>query len=108
MEKAIETGCQVGRENVMISHLQFADDIFFFVEKEESSFKNLLTVVGLFCSVSGLKINMAKSTILGLRVADEIVASLVEWVGCEVGVWLTTYLGMPLGENPCSSTFGNL
>ena len=25
-------GCNVGRDNVMISHLQFADDTLFFVE----------------------------------------------------------------------------
>ena len=28
-------GCKVGRDNLMISHLQFADDTIFFVEAEE-------------------------------------------------------------------------
>ena len=41
-------GCRMGRDNVMVSHLQFADCTLFFVESEESSFKNLLIVV---CSV---------------------------------------------------------
>ena len=108
MERAIEAGfikgCQVGRENVMISHLQFANDTFFFVEQGGSSFKNLLMLVGLFCSVLGLKINMAKSTLLGMGVDEEIVISMAESVGCEVGVWPTTYLGMPLGGNPCCRT----
>ena len=59
LEKVTETGfvkeCQVGREKMVISHLQFADNTLFFVENGDSFFKNLLTVVGLFCSVSGLK-----------------------------------------------------
>ena len=61
MERAMEVGfvkgCRVGRDNVMVSHLQFADDTLFFVESEGNHFENLLTVVGMFCSVSGLKIN---------------------------------------------------
>ena len=75
------------------------------MESEGSSFKNLLIVLALFCSVSGLKINRSKSTILGMGVEDEIVSSMADLVGCEVGVWPTKYLGLPLGGNPCSAAF---
>ena len=61
--------------------------------------------MGLFSSVSGLKINMAKSTLLGMGVDEETVLSLAESVGSEVGAWPTAYLGMPLGGNPCYWTF---
>ena len=109
MERATEigfvNGWRVGRDNVLVSHLQFADDTIFFLELEGVSFKNLLTVLGLFCSVSGLKINMGKSTILGMGVNDRIVSSMAGFVGCEVGVWPITYLGLPLEGNPCSWTF---
>ena len=88
MEKAMDTGfirgCHVGRENVMISHLQFVDDTLFFLDHIGSSFTNLLTIVGLFCLVSELKINMAKSILLGLGVEEEAVRSLAEMVGYEV------------------------
>ena len=81
MERATEVGfvkgCRVGRDNEMISHLQFVDDTLFFVESEGAYFKNLLIVMGMFCSVSGLKINMCKSTILGMGVDDEIVTSMI-------------------------------
>ena len=40
-----------------------------------------------------------------MGVDDETVLSLAYSVGCEVGVWLTTHLGMPLGGNPYSRTF---
>ena len=58
----------MGRDNVLVSHLQFADDTIFFLEPDGDSFKNLLKVLALFCSTSGLKINMGKSIILGLGV----------------------------------------
>ena len=55
MERASESGFvqgwRVGRDKVVISHLQFVDDTIFFLEYDESSFKNLLLVLALFCSV---------------------------------------------------------
>ena len=108
MERAIEAGfikgCQVGRENVMISHLQFANDTFFFVEQGGSSFKNLLMLVGLFCSVLGLKINMAKSTLLGMRVDEEIVISMAESVDCGLPLIWVCHWEEILAVGP----FGNL
>ena len=63
MERATEIsfvkGWLVGRDNVMVSHLQFTNDTIFFLESEGASFNNLLKVLGLFCSGLGLKINMA-------------------------------------------------
>ena len=109
MERATEVGfvkgCKVGKEKIMISHLQFADDTIFFIDPEGSSFNNLLTLIGLFCATSGLKINMAKSTLLGLGVDEESIQSLAEMVGCGVELWPISYLGMPLGGNPNSRTF---
>ena len=109
MEKATEVGfvkgCKVGKDNILISHLQFADDTIFFIDSEGPSFNNMMTLLGLFCEASGLKINMAKSILLGLGVSDQVITSRAEMVGCEVGTWPISYLGMPLGGNPCSRSF---
>ena len=51
---------------------------------------------------------MGKSTFLGMGVDDEIVASIAYSLGCEVGLWSTKYLGMPLGGNPCCGDFWEL
>ena len=40
-----------------------------------------------------------------MGVNEGIVKSLADSVGCEVGFWPTTYLGMPLGGNPCCRSF---
>ena len=42
-------GCNVGKDNILISHLQFADDTIFFVDSDGSSFNNLISVLGLVC-----------------------------------------------------------
>ena len=60
-EKRMIRGCKVGKDKVEISHLQFADDILFFLEADEFVFDNLLKVLRIFCEVSGLKVNMGKS-----------------------------------------------
>ena len=109
MERATEVGlykgCTMGKENTMISHLQFADDTVFFIDSEGPSFHNTMTLVGLFCEASSLKINMAKNTFLELGVEDQVTTSYAKMVGCGVGEWPISYLGMPLGENPCSRSF---
>ena len=59
----------------------------------------------VFCKfrgvASGLNINMAKSALVGINIVEEEVVSLADEVGCEVGSWPMSYLGMPLGGNPC-------
>ena len=109
MDRVTEIGFvkpwRVGRGNVKVFHLQFADDTIFFMDLEEVSFKDLLIVLGLLCSASGLKINMGKSTIFGSGIDVDIVSSMAESVGCEVGTWLTNYLGLPLGGYPRSLDF---
>ena len=61
--------------------------------------------MGLFRAILGSKINMTKSVLLGMAVNDVFVSSLADSMGSEVGEWPTTYLGMPLGGNPCSRSF---
>uniref|UniRef100_A0A803P465 Reverse transcriptase domain-containing protein n=1 Tax=Cannabis sativa TaxID=3483 RepID=A0A803P465_CANSA len=106
--KAVSTGnisgFLVGKERVQVSHLQFADDTIFFVENEQSLHK-LLRVVEAFCAISGLKINLSKSQLLGICMDEEIVSRLARRIGCEVGSWPLQYLGMPLGGSPRKWSF---
>ena len=70
MERATEIsfvkGWTVGRDNVMVSHLQFADDTIFFLESEGAYFKNLLKVLGFFLLCVRFKDKYGQEHYLGI------------------------------------------
>ena len=109
MEKAQENdlikGLCIGQEKVEISHLQFADDTIFFLTEDEEVWNNLLQVLNLFCSVSGLKINKAKCFLAGINSESEKLNRMAVSWGCEVGCWPIKYLGLPLGGRPRAIKF---
>ncbi|KAK9927793.1 hypothetical protein M0R45_024959 [Rubus argutus] len=111
LEKAKETkiieGLVVGRERVEVSHLQFADDTIFLASGCEQSWCNLLSIIECFGSMSGMKINKAKCSLVGINVEAGKVERLANLWGCTVGSWPMKYLGLPLGGNPRASTFWN-
>ncbi|KAG5013105.1 hypothetical protein JHK82_025244 [Glycine max] len=49
----------VGSEDVLVSHLQFADDTVMFLEPNANSFLHSLLILSLFEIISGLKINLS-------------------------------------------------
>lgn len=46
----------IGKDEVLVSHLQFTDDTIFFHFGDEEKFTILLKVVDLFCAVSRLRV----------------------------------------------------
>ena len=90
----------VGRDKVEVTHLQFADDTLFFMEANPNVFLNYLKLVEVFGSVSGLRVNLTRSTLLGINTNEEMLQNLASILGCGIGVWLIKYLGLPLGGNP--------
>ncbi|XP_009335445.1 uncharacterized protein LOC103928158 [Pyrus x bretschneideri] len=109
MEKAHENhlikGLGIGQERVEISHLQFADDTIFFLAEDEDVWNNLLEVLNLFCTISGLKINKAKCSMAGINSDCEKLKGMADSWGCEVGSWPIKYLGLPLGGRPKALMF---
>ena len=98
-------GFEVGKDKVMVSHLQFADDTLFFLKNDDHSLDNLILLLNVFCLASGLKINMAKSQLLGINMDEEVILEKSRRIGCEVGKWPLQYLGLPLGGNLCRKLF---
>ena len=89
MEKAQELelikGLVVGRESIEISHLQFADDTIFFLEGFEGSWSHLLELLEFFSTISGLKINKDKCSLVGINSNEEKIERLAHSWGCGVG-----------------------
>ena len=96
---------EVGRDKIKVSHLQFTDATLFFLKENEDNIRTLYSALRIFCSVSGLKINFEKSTLLGINLEGEEVGYLAGLVECSVGEWPTKYLGLPLGDNPTRKSF---
>ncbi|KAL5543390.1 hypothetical protein UlMin_007174 [Ulmus minor] len=94
-------------EEVVVSHLQFADDTLFLLEPDKSNIEKVNTILKFFSMCSGLKINMNKSSLAGISLTKEEVGVLASEVGCEKGSWPMKYLGLPLGGNPNSAEFWN-
>ena len=103
MNKAIDAGFLEGfqitnarSESFLISHLLFADDTLFFCKPQESNLGYLRCVLLLFEALSGLKVNLAKSTIIPIGEVPDL-HQLAHFFGCGVDSLPSTYLGLPLG-----------
>ena len=95
------SGCRVkGRseEEVLISHLLFADDTLVFCKASQDHLTYLSWLFLWFEVVSGLRINLEKSELIPVGRVENI-DDLAWGFGCKVGSLPSTYLGMPLGAS---------
>ncbi|GKV47542.1 hypothetical protein SLEP1_g54439 [Rubroshorea leprosula] len=99
MEKGIYKGVKVGNEGVMVSHLQFADDMVFFGEALEDNIRVVKTIMRIFKLASGLKINFEKSHLMGVGVAESWQTEMAYRLQCKEGELPFKYLGIPIGGN---------
>ncbi|XP_071695936.1 uncharacterized protein [Rutidosis leptorrhynchoides] len=91
-------GVKVGVDKVVVSHLQYADDTIFSVNGVEKNARNLMLLLECFERTSGLKVYYNKSNLLSVGVDASDVSSLADCCGCQPGVFLFTYLGLPVGS----------
>lgn len=63
-------GVQVGRNGMIISHLQFADDTILFSNNDRNEILNIKRILRYFQLLSGLKINFSKSMLCGIKIND--------------------------------------
>ena len=84
------------REELAISHLFYADDTLIFCEADSDQLKFLSWILMWFEAMSGLKINLAKSEIIPIGPVINL-EGLASDLGCKMGSFPTSYLGLPLG-----------
>jgi hypothetical protein len=87
----------MGSEQVHILHLLFADDMLVFSGASLDQVQAIDDLLICFELVSGLKVNLAKSTLVPVGEVSNVEA-LAEVLGCEVGSLPIKYLGLPLGD----------
>ena len=57
-------GVLVGRDNVNITHLQYADDTLIFSLVKEQNIQNIQSILDCFTIMSGLSINYSKTALI--------------------------------------------
>ncbi|XP_071694847.1 uncharacterized protein [Rutidosis leptorrhynchoides] len=99
MEIGFIRGIKVGMDNSHLSHLIYADDVIILSYWSDLELNRILLILEVFYRVSGLKLNVTKSHVFGIGVADNDVVSLANIAGARVGTFPTTYLGIPIGSS---------
>ncbi|MCH92675.1 LINE-1 reverse transcriptase like, partial [Trifolium medium] len=93
-------GFKVGNNGLFVSHLQYADDTIFLGEASVENPWTLKTIIRCFELASGLKVNFAKSNVIGVNVSADFLNLAERILHCSVGSIPFTYLGLPVGANP--------
>lgn len=92
-------GASIGRDNMSISHLMYTDDVIFFGEWSWLNAHHLMCMLRCIFLISGLKVNVHKSNVLGIGVSDDDVTSMANVIGCGAANLPMKYLGVPVGCN---------
>nr|GEU74624.1 RNA-directed DNA polymerase, eukaryota [Tanacetum cinerariifolium] len=98
VNEGLFTGLQLN-ESMTISHLFYADDVVFIGEWSESNMENIVIILKCFFLASGLKINIQKSHIMGVGVADGLIHQAASLIGCAIMKTPFRYLGVLVGNN---------
>jgi len=89
-------GFVIGRDNVLVSHLQFVDDTLFFASGSDQNFVTIQSILSIFGLVFGLKVNMGKSSLAGINCSQDKLDRLVGFLGCSVDGWPMKVLGFAI------------
>lgn len=84
----------------MVTHLQFADDMILFTSTNWDEIVTLKRILRCFQMVSGLKINLSKSYLVGVGCSEENIQILATRLHCRKGSLPCQYLGLSIGANP--------
>ncbi|XP_028112427.1 uncharacterized protein LOC114310576 [Camellia sinensis] len=102
-DKGVIEGFMVGRDRIGVTHLQFADDTIFFSSNEESKMGSLLKILRIFEIVSGLKVNLSKSSVVGINLGESYVRRVADMLGCSIELFPLKYLA--IGGDPRVASF---
>ncbi|XP_071725541.1 uncharacterized protein [Rutidosis leptorrhynchoides] len=91
-------GCKFGN-NLSINHSQFADDTIIFAQPNVRELNRIKFIMGLFFQLSGLQMNVIKTTLYGIHVSKEDMINFSAIFECKVGTFPMVYLGIPIGFN---------
>ncbi|GJX22164.1 RNA-directed DNA polymerase, eukaryota [Tanacetum coccineum] len=83
-------------DSLTLSHLLYADDAVFIGKWDKSNINTLVNVLNCFFLASGLKINLHKSKLMGIRIPQEDVFMAANSIGCTTLTASFNYLGVKI------------
>ncbi|GKV52113.1 hypothetical protein SLEP1_g58708 [Rubroshorea leprosula] len=99
IDRGLFQGVEVGSNGVRFSHIQFADDTILFGHATESNIWATKCILRTFELVSRLKINYAKSHLIGVHVQEEWNLKMACLLNCNMGETPFKYLEVQVGGN---------
>jgi len=97
--KGLFKGIKVGRKEISITMLQFADDTLFFCKETTQNVMVLKSILRCFELASGLKVNFHKSRLAGIGVQPTTIHRYSTLLNCGTMKVPFTYLGILVGGN---------
>lgn len=103
MNKAAELelfrGAIIRRNNIHVSHLQFADDTLLMGEESVENARTMKRILRNMELISGLKVNFEKCCVYGVNVPLDRLENMANILGCNMGALPFSYLGIKVGGN---------
>ncbi|GKC26786.1 putative RNA-directed DNA polymerase [Tanacetum coccineum] len=96
--KGLYKGVYLRNNGANLSLLQYADDALFFGDWSRLNVMHLIHILKFFELASGLKVNIAKSRLMGVGVSISEVENLASSLGCAFDSMPFIYLGLPVGK----------
>lgn len=98
-DKGIFNGVQLPNNGPILTHMFYIDDALVAGEWSRSNLKNLARILRCFHAASGLMVNFHKSRVFGIGASANETLNWASILGCEVGSFPFTYLGVHVGGN---------
>ena len=99
-EKNMFQGFLMGRNEVEISILQYADDTIFSGKASMKNVNAIKVILRSFELVSSLKINFSKSSFGAIGMSEIWKVDAARYLNCSLLAIPFLYLGIPIGANP--------
>ncbi|GJX02851.1 RNA-directed DNA polymerase, eukaryota [Tanacetum coccineum] len=101
IEDAINAGLFYGAklQSLHVSHFFFMDDVLLLGEWSSVNITNMVNLLNSFHKVSGLKLNLHKSNLFGIRVDPSEVSNSALVTGCQAQCLPFSYLRLLIGSN---------
>ncbi|KAL4185406.1 hypothetical protein AMTRI_Chr10g230540 [Amborella trichopoda] len=92
-------GIQITNSNIVVSHLQYVDDTVILCDADEIQIQNIVRFFEICEVVIGLKVNLHKSSLVGINCTGPSHHSLALVLGCKVESFPISYLGLPISDS---------